>query len=200
MIIESQYFPCIAFWAQAYSDRRIEIEAHENYQKRSYRNKCNIYGANGSITLSVPLEKGKNKQMPIKDVRISYVDPWITNHLQSIKSAYGRAAYYEFYWEDIEVIIKKKHHFLYDLNWECLEYFASKLGIELTETLEYNSSYTEGDFRQKIRPRHSFTTSYYPQVFEESMGFQSNMSILDLLFCTGPEMSRILKQPLTKQT
>lgn len=197
MIVESQYLPCIAFWAQAYTDKKLEIEAHENYQKRSYRNKCNIYGANGVITLSVPLKKGKNKQMPIKDVRISYIDPWITNHLQSIKSAYGRAAYYEFYWKDIEAIISKKHDFLYDLNWDFLEYFTSKLGIELSETSEFQRSYVAGDFRQKIRPRYDFATIYYPQVFEDSNGYMSNMSILDLLFSTGPEMSRILKQPVT---
>lgn len=198
MIIESQYFPCIAFWAQAYSDNKLEIEAFEHYQKRSYRNKCNIYAANGPITLSVPLEKGKNKQMPIKDVRISYIDPWDTNHLQSIRSAYGRAAYFEFYWDEIEEIINRKYTFLYDLNWAILEYFSQKLNVELVETLDYQKKYERDDFRQKIRPRNSFTTSYYPQVFEEAFGYQSNMSILDLLFNTGPEMSRILKQPIVE--
>ena len=188
MIIESQYFPCIAFWAQAYADNKLEIEAFEHYQKRSYRNKCNIYAANGPITLSVPLEKGKNKQMPIKDVRISYIDPWDTNHLQSIRSAYGRAAYFEFYWDEIEEIINRKYTFLYDLNWAILEYFSQKLNVELVETLDYQKKYEGDDFRQKIRPRNSFTTSYYPQVFEEAFGYQSNMSILDLLFNTGPEI------------
>ena len=33
----------------------------------------------------------------------------------------------------------------------------------------------------------------YQQVFEDKFGFQPNLSILDLLFCCGPESQEILR-------
>ena len=48
------------------------------------------------------------------------------------------------------------------------------------------------DFRQVIHAKHPLPDAYfqprrYWQVFEWRHGFQSNLSILDLLFCMGPE-------------
>ena len=37
------------------------------------------------------------------------------------------------------------------------------------------------------QPRRAFEATPYPQVFEDRHGFLPNLSILDLLFCTGPQ-------------
>ncbi|NRB63070.1 MAG: WbqC family protein [Saprospiraceae bacterium] len=37
----------------------------------------------------------------------------------------------------------------------------------------------------------------YPQVFQEKHGFSPNLSILDLLFCTGPEALSVLESSYT---
>ena len=70
-IIELQYFPSISFFAILLQFDQILIEQHDNYQKRTYRNRCHIASANGLLRLSVPLEKGKNNQQTIRDVKIA---------------------------------------------------------------------------------------------------------------------------------
>ena len=36
----------------------------------------------------------------------------------------------------------------------------------------------------------------YPQVFEDRLGFQPNLSIIDLIFCVGPNASDLLAEGL----
>lgn len=195
MLVESQYFPCVAFWAKARKDKRIVIEAYENYQKRSYRNKCNILSVNKPLTLSIPLMKGKNARMPIREVKISMEDSWLAQHKQSIKSAYGNAAYFEYYWDDIEELLDCKSDFLYDFNWPILHYFSKVLSIELTESVEYQKNPNENDCRQYFLPKNEPPMwPSYDQVFSDRHAFVPNLSILDLLFCKGPEMGLYLSK------
>ena len=65
--------------------------------------------------------------------------------------------------------------------------------IELTDEYLLSDQLTDvADFRDVIRPKHpgedaDFTPQRYYQVYEQKLGFQSNLSILDLLFNEGNE-------------
>ncbi len=53
------------------------------------------------------------------------------------------------------------------------------------------------DMRNKILPKNfqkdrENWKPRYPQVFEDRVGFQPNLSILDLLFCEGPNAINLL--------
>ena len=96
LLIEAQYLPSIQFFSKLTRFSTLLLEAHENYQKGSYRNRCHIAGANGLMRLSIPLRKGKNEQLPIQKTLISYDEPWITQHWQSIRSAYGNAPFFPY--------------------------------------------------------------------------------------------------------
>ena len=85
------YLPPVSWCAAAWNSEAIVVEACENYQKGSLRNRCFIAGPNGVQRLSIPLEKGKHRQMPIRDVRIAYDEPWQRQHWRSISTAYGNA-------------------------------------------------------------------------------------------------------------
>jgi len=57
------------------------------------------------------------------------------------------------------------------------------------------------DFRNQIRPNSNasdwtFKAEKYSQVFEEKNGFIPNLSILDLIFCTGPQASFYLENSI----
>ena len=66
VLSELHFLPCIGvFQHYAHADV-IQLEAQENYQKGSYRNRCHILGANGLQRLSIPLVKGKNNQQNIQ--------------------------------------------------------------------------------------------------------------------------------------
>lgn len=198
-IIESQYLPPIAYFSVLLKQQNVLIEQHENYQKRSYRNRCNIATANGILRLSVPLEKGKNNQLPFKNVKIYNADNWQTQHWRAIKSAYGKSPYFEFYEDELLPYFEKEYNYLLDWNMDLMQFVVDVLNIpieiQLTESY-VTSDESMIDYRDRITPKTKLDTAfegiYYGQVFEDKHGFISNLSILDLLFCKGPEAIFIL--------
>ncbi len=196
IVHETQVFGPITLYSQYLETDTVRIEKCENYQKRSARNRYDILTSNGVMTLTVPLEKGKNKQMPIRDVKVSYDEKWYLNHCQSIRSAYGKSPYFEFYYDKIEQILSTKHRFLIDLNQESLEFSIKnlKLNLKIEDTSAY-LDYTSIDEIKDLRNLNTKPMDHnkkYIQVWEEKYEFQPNLSILDLLFCMGPEASSYL--------
>ena len=81
----------------------IYIEACENYQKQSYRNRCRFYGAEGVQTLSFPIvHKGGTHKLPISEIEVDYSTPWLQQHQRAIVSAYRTSAYFEYYMDFIK--------------------------------------------------------------------------------------------------
>lgn len=200
ILIEAQYLPPVQYFTVLSQVETVYLEAREHYQKRSYRNRAHLVGANGPMLLSVPLKKGKHQQMPIHRVEVDYKKPWFGEHWHSIKSAYGKSPFFEFYAEPIEAVLRSKPDNLFDLNRTLLLQLLRLLQLEVNvrETNDYGAV-PEGtlDLREAIhpkRPKMVFNPLPYPQVFLERHGFIPNLSILDLLFCTGPQAPLLLKQ------
>jgi hypothetical protein len=101
------------------------------------------------------------------------------------------------------LFFKKQFTYLFDLDIEILYWFQKviKIPAEIKFTSEYITTYSPDikDDRDRWLPKnfqHSDTFVKYNQVFEDRAGFQSNLSILDILFCEGPETNSILRQHL----
>ena len=199
-VIEIQYLPPVAFFVVLAKYPVVWIERQEHYQKGSYRNRCHIAGANGLLRLSIPLKKGKNEQQPITDTSIAYDKNWMHQHWASITSAYGNAPFFEFYAPILAPLYEQRWPLLYDFNYQLLETILGflQLNVALKQTEKYHKQAPPqaDDFRNTIHPKKPipFNLSTYPQVFMEKHGFMPNLSILDLLFCAGPQSSLILEQ------
>ena len=98
-------------------------------------------------------------------------------------------------WETVFLLgIKTKEISLYDFNYKILQYFCRLFKFELNESNVYDRD-ADNDFRQVIVPKLDIKTfPEYNQVFSEKHTFQHNLSILDLLFCLGPESIIYLKK------
>lgn len=180
------------------------LEACENYIKRSYRNRAHLAGPNGIQRLSIPLAKGKNQQQPIGEVQIAYDLPWQSQHWGAIQSAYGRAPFYEEYAPYLQPYFQKKIDSLFEWNLQLIKELLELLQIDtplvFSEIFVKTPDPPIQDFRNTINPKKLLSTTFpayelspYPQVFLEKTGFLPNLSILDLLFCTGPEASLLLE-------
>lgn len=193
-LTENQFFAPISVFSDLVKYDSLLIESQENYQKRGFRNRCIIDSAQGPLTLSIPLAKGKNEKMPIREVKISFDTNWQRLHLESIKSSYGNSPYFDHVYPDMIKIYQSADTFLYDLNMNALQWIVSFIEIDMviSETQTYEKRYdaaSHKDVRNQLKSN-NYTTSNidyqrYAQVFEENHSFLPNLSILDLIFCTG---------------
>jgi hypothetical protein len=209
-LIELHYLPSVQYFSKLLAYRQITIEQCENYQKGSYRNRCHLAGANGLQILSIPLEKGKHQKLPIREVRITYAQPWHLQHWRSIQAAYANAPFFPYYSEAIQALYEERPEHLFAFNRQLFELICQQLG--LSEKITYSTDYQSevdtdtDDLRELITPKDplsskdpAFEATPYPQVFTERHGFLSNLSILDLLFCTGPQAVSILRNSISNQ-
>ena len=182
----------------------VYIEACENFQKQSYRNRCRFYGAEGVQTLSFPiLHEGGTHKIPISEIKIDYKTPWVQQHERAIVSAYGMSAYFDYYKDELFAILEAGHERLFDLNLALIRFFIEKTGIkvDLRMTQDYERDPQMEDLREVIHPKRPDTIlseldleKPYFQVFAPKYGFQSNLSIMDLLFNEGPDSILYLKR------
>jgi len=193
IVVESHYFPCVNYMKLSKESDVCCIEQWETFRKMSFRNRCIIVGSNGLINLTVPVEGGRNNRLLMKDVRISYSENWQSQHWKAIKSSYAKAPFFEYYNIYVEQLIRKQHTFLLDKNMEIVMWL--KKVMKLWAEIEPTSSYDELAGNKKVDYRNQWLPSnylekepriVYSQVFEDKLGFQKNVSILDFLFCNGP--------------
>ena len=192
----------------------IYIEACENYQKQSYRNRCRVYAADGVQALSYPVvHEGGTHKLPISEIKIDWSTPWLQQHERAIVSAYRTSAYFEYYQDELFAILESRPERLLDLNTQLLRFFIEKTGlaVELRMTSEFSREGTQtgpdgtllacDDLRETIHPKRPNTILQdmklekpYFQVFSRKHGFQSDLSIMDLLFNEGPDSIVYLKK------
>lgn len=205
VLIEAHYLPSVQFFTKLAHYPILLLEAHENYQKGSYRNRCHIAGANGLMRLSIPLRKGKNEQLSIQHTEISYDEPWSTQHWHGIRSAYGNAPFFPYYQDELEAVFQQRPTHLFDWNRNLIQLLIDLLQLEIQVQLtdKYVKEVTPQirDLRGHIHPKShrqqadpNFQAVPYPQLFEERHGFLPNLSILDLLFCAGPQATLYLEE------
>ncbi|MCU0434369.1 MAG: WbqC family protein [Bacteroidia bacterium] len=180
----------------------IDIAGH--YVKQTWRNRYRIDGANGTQDLSIPVILPASKSAQ-RDVRIDMHNRWNLQHWRAIQSAYGKSPYFEFYADHFaRFYTSPLPHRLIDFSIPLLD-----LSLKL---LKWNRSYRlmevyephpEGkDYRLLIAPKihhetdSEFLAKPYTQVFSDRFPFRPNLSVIDLLCCTGPSAGEYIKQSI----
>lgn len=204
ILLSTAYFAPIQFYSKCLKYPVVYIEQFENFMKQTYRNRCVVLGANGPLSLVIPVVKGRGPKIFIKDLKISYDVDWQRNHWRTIFSAYNSSPYFEFYKDDFKPFFEKPWKFLLDLNLSIHETICDLLEIEnnaiLTPGFEEVPA-TTLNLREGISPKkhliptdEHFRAASYTQVFSEKFGFAPNLSILDLLFNEGPNSFTVLEE------
>ncbi len=195
VLLSTAYLAPVSYYVLLARAGKVVIEQHENYQKQSYRNRCLIAAANGPMVLSIPVKKTPPGKNSIRDIQLSGHGNWQHMHWNSLVSAYASSPYFAFYRDDIRPFYEKKYKYLFDFNEALREEICALLHLE--PRLEYSKSYTTGpeteilDYRGLIHPKkqrlEELLPGPYVQVFDRKFGFLPDLSVLDLLFNTGPE-------------
>jgi hypothetical protein len=185
------YLPPISYFQLIVKAQNVELELHENFVKQSYRNRCEIYGANGKLKLIVPVQH-KGERILFKDVKISYAENWQKIHWKSLEAAYRTSPFFEYYEHHFHSFYhNNKIAYLKDLNIALMELLLKLLSInkKLMFTDKYSKEGNFEDYRSKFDKKQLHplqNSSKYIQVFENKLGFIENLSIVDLLFNEGP--------------
>lgn len=198
LVLGSSFAPSIEQMGLCLKGDEVIIDIHSNFQKQSFRNRCNIFSANGVQTLVVPVVKVSGQKTPMKDVLIDYTENWIKDHLGALMSAYNSSAYYHFYHDELFAIYAARPKKLIDLNQNLFNWLSEKTGVnaELSFSSEYLGKAGLPNFEHQLSKKHQSNLSFeeYPQVFSEKFSFAPNLSSLDLLFNLGPESYTIIEQ------
>lgn len=158
------------------------LEACENYQKQSYRNRCYILGPQGPQMLQVPVMHHREEEtlpvafartgsrndaevrvpsaMPICQVQVDYSTPWVVRTERALDTAYETAAYYEYYRDGVFARLEAQHAALWELNRSLAEWCMSQLGVhcrlQATTAFAAPGSVSD-DYRYVIHPKHPDT-------------------------------------------
>ncbi len=187
-IISSHYLPVRELFAVYSKAKNIYIDADELWQKQTLVNRTYILGANGPLTLSIPVIHDSNKNRKVKDIRICYQLPWIRGHKGALFSAYNTSPFFAFFREELFHLYDRKPAFIYDFNLSLLEFFFSKLKIKIKILNEIPTSGYK-DMRpfsklQTVRKEYQQLAAY-TQVFSYKYPFCPYLSLIDKVSNTG---------------
>ena len=162
-LLPTSYLPPLTYMAEMAFGGEVLIELYETYPKQTYRNRCEIYGANGMLPLSIPVFKPGGSHTKTKDIQISYHDGLQHIHWISLQSAYNTSPYFLYYKDYFEPFYLKKYKYLTDFNSELLETIIRLTGIkcDISYTEQYHKQLVDlKDMRKKlISPTAALTIS-----------------------------------------
>ncbi len=176
------------------------------------------------LTIPVHSRGAQTDHIPINQIHIVWETAWNMDHLKSLQHAYSRAPYFGKYLPLLETLYGRRDELLVDFTIEFTLALAREIGIEHTRFVRASNLNAIGQktdrllsILQKVGATHylsgpsardyieaekfaaaGITLEYvqydypeYPQLYPPYDPF---VSILDLIFMTGPEAARYLEQ------
>jgi WbqC-like protein family len=214
-IIQSNYIPWKGYFDIIHDVDLFILHDDLQYTERDWRNRNLVKTENGPQWLTVPVRGGSRQK--ICEARIDWARDWRGKHLRVLERNYRKSPFFEAVFARFEKVLDQKHELLVDLDTALLRDICAQLGIgtRIVSSTTLPSAgakdekvvdlclkagadaYLSGPAgRNYIRPelfeRAGIALGYkdyghypeYPQFFPP---FIHGVSILDLLFHTGPE-------------
>ena len=206
VLSELHYLPSISYFQQLLGADQLLLDAHEHYQKQTFRNRALILTAQGPQPLTVPVVDGaRAEKVRTSEIEIDYRQNWMHRHFRTLQTAYGASPYFGYYADYLQDIYAQKPARLWDLNLAFLHLLLRCLRwpLPLDFTTDYLASAVDSspallDMRDFLTPKNTLAApkpdspSYrpYPQIF--GTAFVPSLSMLDLLFMQGPAAGQFL--------
>lgn len=174
------------------------------------------------LTIPVLSKGHQETGLLIKDTHICWDSDWIGSHWKSIEMAYHRAPYFAEYAAKLEPIFRTRPQMLADFTIESTELIAGMLGIDGTRFVRASTLSSAGtktdhllDICRKLGATHYISGPAAKDYLDEELmrdhgisveymrydygeyaqfygAFEPAVSVLDLLFMTGPDAGRYI--------
>lgn len=195
-ILPTSYFGSIAYFKELAKHPTVLIEAKEHFPKQTYRNRCDILGGDGILSLSIPTKKPNGSKTATEEIILPDEENWRIRHWRAITSAYQSAAYFDYYGMEVEELLLSEEENLLKFNTAITERILKWLyidtEIEMTKDFE---PMIENDLRISLVQKDAFQQKQiapYIQVFPGKDSFQESISMLDAIFCEGPMARKLI--------
>jgi hypothetical protein len=182
----------------------------------------------GTLWMTIPVRRKGRGLQKIGEVRLAREGSWARKHLKSLKSAYGRAPFFEEHSGFLEDVFSSPAELLLDLNVAVIRHilaalgmsprivFLSELGISTQEpelTVDICRALGAETFLAQ-RPAAKFLdeealhgagvklrlTAPHPTTYPQLYGpFIANLSAFDLLFTCGPRAADIIRKSVRRE-
>ena len=220
-IIQSNYIPWRGYFDFIDDVDLFIFHDDLQYTKNDWRNRNKIKTNQGAIWITVPVNYNLTSQL-ISETRIDYSHNWVQKHINQFEQWYAKAPFYRDYSDELFGLLTMQYQTISKLNITFCRWVMEKLGIKTPTRLSsafqaqgtkttkivnllkiisanfYLSGPTaKGYLNESLFRENSIGLEYksydypaYPQLWGE---FISEVTVLDLLFNTGPEARNYLK-------
>jgi hypothetical protein len=174
------------------------------------------------LTIPVSSRGAQTEHIPIDQIRITWDQPWNTDHWKTLQHVYGKAPYFDRYVAFIETFYLRHDEFLADLTIDFTIAIARELGIQHTQFLRSSDLEVSGQktdrliaILEKVGADHyisgpsaqdyiedikfdsagiglEYMVYNYPEYPQLYPPFDPFVSVLDLLFMTGPDAPKYI--------
>jgi len=197
---------------------RIILQDVERWSRKSRVHRAQIRTPEGTQWINIPV-RTKDRKKAIKDVRMDHGEDWVTPLLRTLEYNYRNSIYYDFYEPEIKADFQSAYGYTYLMDFvlftqrRLFQFMDISIDYELASNVseytsdpdllarrldadvllqEYDSRHYQRQAEQKMNLE--LNHPHYHQHFD---GFETECSLLDVLFQLGPESFRITDQLMT---
>lgn len=126
---QPQYIAWIGYFHKILRSDAFVFLDNVQYKPREYQNRNRIRTKDGALWLSVPVSASGLGRQAIREVKIDDSSGWRADHLNSIRTSYGRAKYFARYFPFFEDLYGKIWDDLCGLNIGIIKYIMKEMSI-----------------------------------------------------------------------
>tara|TARA_B110000003_G_scaffold45391_1_gene43194 strand:- start:526 stop:1131 length:606 start_codon:yes stop_codon:yes gene_type:complete len=194
ILVEPQYLPSVNYFNNIVNGE-ILFDTNSDYVNQYAFNQSRISNDVKSFDIKVPIIK-YGTGFKLKDIKIDNTKNWINSHTQSIQSSYGKYPYFLFYNDEIINVLKRRHNYLIDLNYDLLTHLLKILNYDNKIRIIEDDNSKIIDLRsRKIQfpNQQSNDINRIRDDFFLGKNFDYSYSVIDLLFLRGPESGFLIR-------
>jgi len=222
-IIQSNFLPWRGYFDFIREVDLFIVHDDLQYTKGDWRNRNKIKTRRGAEWITVPVHYQRTAQL-IDETLIDYEKPWARKMLNRISESYRQAPYFTDFYPELEDGLTTPTLSISDLNVRLIQWICGRLGVRtpLRMSREYRAqgtkterliallhqagatsylsgpaaqAYLDPEMFERAGVRLEFKTydyAEYPQLYPP---FDPAVSVIDLLFMTGPDAQNFLEPP-----
>lgn len=173
--------------------KNICLDIHEHFPKQTHRNRFELTGIAGRMSLTLPVIKAQGSKTATGDVEITSDKNERLKLWRTLTANYASSPYFDHYESDLKTLFLQPNENLAQHTLDVIQFLSEvwSLNLEISFTTSFHP-YTTDDIRLHDFLGEREMNVYTQVLFDSTSEFKSNLSILDLLLNEGPMGKKFL--------